>query len=97
MIVGQQLLFECIITTVRGISSQINIIWRKGSNGKELKRENVSSYITVNSSVMYKDYLNISQLTTDDNGETYWCEVIINAGSPVMTNDNYTLNVTGKN
>ena len=97
MIVGQPFSLECIITTVRGISNQVNIIWSKGSNGKELKRENVSSYITVNSSVMYRDYFNIPKLTTDDNSETYRCEIIIHTSSPVMASDSYTLYVTGKN
>ena len=97
MIVGQPFSLECIITTVRGVNSQINIIWSKVSNGEELKRENVSAYMIVNSSVMYRDYLNISQLTTDDNGETYRCEVIINTSPPVKASDSYTLYVTGKN
>ena len=97
MIVGQPFSLECIMTTVRGINSQINIIWSKVSNGEELKRENVSAYMIVNSSVMYRDYLNISQLTTDDNGETYMCEVIINTSSPVKASDSFTLYVTGKN
>ena len=97
MIVGQPFSLECIITTVRGVNSQINIIWSKVSNGEKLKRENVSAYMIVNSSVMYRDYLNISQLTTDDNGETYRCELIINSSPPVKASDSYTLYVTGKN
>ena len=96
MIVGQPFSLECIITTVRGINSQVNIIWSRG-NGEEQIRENVNPSITMFSSVMYRDYFNISQLTTDENGETYRCEVMINANPPVMASDNYTLNVIGKN
>ena len=97
ILVGQPFSLECIITTVRGISSQVNIIWSKGSDIEELKRENVSANVTMFSSVMYRDYLNISQITTDDDNETYRCEVIINSSSPVTASDNYTLHVIGKN
>ena len=97
ILVGQPFSLECIITTVRGINSQVNIIWSKGSDNEELKRENVSANVTTNSSVTYRDYLNISQITTDDDNETYRCEVIINTSSPVTASDNYTLHVIGKN
>ena len=93
--VGQPFSLQCVITTVRGINSQLSIVWSKGDDGEELKRENINASITMFSSVMYRDYLNISQLTTDDDGETYRCEVIINASSPVMASDSYTLRVTG--
>ena len=97
IIVGQPLSLECIITTVRGINSQVNIRWSKGSNKEELKRENVSGILTMFNSVMYRNYLNISQITTDDDNETYKCEVIINTSSPVIASDNHTVHVVGKN
>ena len=93
--VGQPFSLECIITTARGINSLVNIIWRKG-NKLVQERENANASLTMFSSVLYKDYLNISQLTTDDNDETYRCEVMINADPPVMANDSYTLHVIGK-
>ena len=97
MIVGQPFSLECIVTTVRGINSLVNIIWSKGDEELVVrKRENASASSTIFSSVLYRDYLNISQLTTDDNDETYRCEVMINAGPPVMTSDSYTLHVIGK-
>ena len=97
ILVGQPFSLECIITTVRGINSQVNIIWSKSSDNEELKRENVSANVTMFSSVMYRDYLNIPQITTDDDNETYRCEVIINSSSPVTASDSYTLHVIGKN
>ena len=95
--VDQPLSLICSITTVRGINSQVNITWIRGNDGEERTRENVNPSITMFSSVMYRDYFNISQLTTDENGETYTCEVMINANPPVMASDSYTLNVIGKN
>ena len=97
ILVGQPFSLECIITTVRGINSQVNIIWSKGGDNEELKRENVSANVTMFSSVMYRDYLSISQITTDDDNETYKCEIIINSNSPVTASDSYTLHVIGKN
>ena len=96
MIVGQPFSLECIVATVRGINSVVNIIWSKGDEELIQKRENASASLTMFSSVLYRDYLNISQLTTDDNDETYRCEVMINADPPVVTSDSYTLHVIGK-
>ena len=93
MVVGQPLTLECLVTTVRGINSQVCIVWKYSS--KELKI-NVSASITVFSSVVYRDYLNISQLSTDDNDVTYECEVIINASPPVTETGRFTLHVNGK-
>ena len=93
MMVGQPFSLECIITTARGINSLVNIIWSKGNDELVQKRENANASLTMFSSVLYRDYLNISQLTTDDDNETYRCEVMINA---VMANDSYTLHVIGK-
>ena len=91
MIVGKPFSLECIVTTVRGINSLVNIIWSKG--GEEVqKTENVSASSTMFSSVLYRDYLNI----TDDNEVTYRCEVMISADPPVMANDNYTHLINGK-
>jgi len=92
--VGQSLTLECSVTTVRGITSIVDIIW--SSNGTELERMegvNVSS-ITENS-VVYIDTYNISQLNTTDDGREYQCEVVINTSPPVMANDSVTLDVMG--
>ena len=97
MIVGQPLVLECNVIAVRGINSQVDIVWSNANSGKELLRSNnVNGSITNSSTVLYRDYFNISQLTTDDNGITYQCEVIINADPPVRASDNITLHVIGK-
>jgi len=92
--VGQLLTLECSVTTVRGITSRVDIIW--SSDGRELERmegANVSS--TTDSSVVYTDTYNISQLSTTDDGREYQCEVVISTSPPVMANDNITLDVMG--
>ena len=94
VIVGQPLTLECIVTTVRGINSQVNVVWSSNSSGsKELRRSNVSASMETFNFVVYRDYFNISLLTTDDDNITYACKAMINA---VEANDSFTLQVRGK-
>ena len=89
-IVGQSLTLECNVTTVKGITSRVDIVWN--SNDTELERmEGVNISTTTDNSVVYRDIYTISQLTTTDNGTMYQCEVVINTGSPVMANYSVTL------
>ena len=91
---GQLLTLQCEVTTVRGITSRVDIVWSSGS--MELQRtENVSS-TTMGISLVYTDSYNISQLSTTDEGRVIQCEVVINASPPVMANDTIALDVTGK-
>jgi len=82
------------VTTVRGITSRVDIIW--SSDGTELQIvEGVSISYTTDSSVVYTDTYNISQLSTTHNGREYECEVVINTDPPVMASDNDTLDALG--
>ena len=91
--VGQSLTLQCEVTTVRGITSRVDIVWSSG--GSELQRkENVTS-TTMNNSLIYTDSYTISQLITTDEGRVIQCEVVINAIPSVIVNNNITLDVTG--
>ena len=93
-IVGQSLTLQCEVTTVRGITSRVDIVWSSG--GMELQRmDNVSS-TTMNNLLVYTDSYNISQLNTSDEDRVVHCEVIINASPLIMVNNSITLDVTGK-
>ena len=82
------------MTTVRGITSTVDIIW--SSDGTELERmEGVNVSSTTDNSVVYTDTYNISQLNTTDDGREFQCEVVINTSPPVMANDSVTLDVIG--
>lgn len=94
MILGQPLTLECIVTTVRGINSQVDILWSNSS--KEIRRNNVSVSIKSLNFSIYRDHFNISQLTADDNDVTYKCEVVINAITRVTASDTITLYAIGK-
>ena len=93
--VGQPLSLGCSITTVRGITSRVDIVW--SSNGEELNRtEGLNYSSTTNDSVLFTETYTIPQLSTSDEGRTITCDVFINAMTPVTATDNVTLNVTGK-
>ena len=92
--VGQSLTLQCEVTTVRGITSRVDIVW--SSNGTELERMNDVSSTTMDNSLVYTDSYTILQLSTDDEGRDYWCEVVINSNPTIANNANITLDVTGK-
>ena len=90
---GKSLTLQCEVTTVRGLTSRVDIVWSSG--GTELKRmNNVST--TKDNSLVYTDSYTISQLSTTDDDRVIQCEVVINANPPVMANDSIILDVTGK-
>ena len=91
--VGQSLTLECEVTTVRGITSRVDIVWSSG--GTELERMNDVS-TTMDNSLVYTDSYTISQLSTTDEGRVIQCEAVINASPSVMASDSITLDVTGK-
>ena len=92
--VGQSLTLQCEVTTVRGITSRVDIVWSSG--GTELERMNNVSSTAMDNSLVYTDSYNISQLNTTDEGRMIQCEVVINASPSVMASDSTTLDVTGE-
>ena len=92
--VGQSLTLQCKLTTVRGITSRVDIVW--SSDGRVLRRINDTTATTMNNSLVYRDSYNISQLNTTDDGRVTQCEVVINTSPSVMASDSITLDVTGE-
>ena len=82
------------MTTVRGITSRVDIVW--SSNGTELERINDVSSTTMDNSLVYTDSYTVSQLSTTDDGRVIQCEVVINATPSIIANDTLTLKVTGE-
>ena len=94
-IVSEPLTLYCNITTVRGITSRVDIVWN--SNDLELKKiEGVESNLTQGSLVLYMDSYTIPQLGTVDKGRSYECGIIINRVIPIIINGSITLDVTGE-
>ena len=92
--VGQSLTLQCEVTTVRGITSGVDIVW--SSNGTELRRTNDATATTMGNSSVFIDSYMISMLTTSYNARIYECEVVINANPPMTVSDNIVLNVNGE-
>ena len=91
--VGQSLTLQCEVTTVRGITSRVDIVW--SADGGMLERTSLTSSSMTTDTMIYTDAYTISTLSTDDEGRVYECEVEINATTPVIANDYITLDVTG--
>ena len=94
-IVSQSLLLEANVTTVRGITSRIDIEWSIGNTILQ-RTEGVNITFTESDSVIYEDIYNITEVSTLDDGRVYQCKVIINTNPQLMATDRITLNVTGK-
>ena len=91
--VGQSLTLQCEVTTVRGITSRVDIVW--SSNGTELKWINGVSSTTMDNSLMYTDSYTFSQLSITNDGRVMQCKGIIQATLPQSTTSTLTLDVTG--
>ena len=92
--VGQSLTLQCDVTTVRGITSRVDIVWSSG--GMELEKINSVSSTTMNNSLVYTQSYTISQLSTTDGGRVIQCEVVINTSPSVMATGSVTLDMTGE-
>ena len=92
--VGDSLALQCEVTTVRGITSRVDIVWSSG--GTVLRRMNDTTATTMDNSLVYTDSYIISQLNTTDEGRVIQCEVVINASPLVMASNSITLDVTGE-
>ena len=94
--VGQSLTLECIGITVRGITSRVEIVWRRGNVNNRPVRNTQKTATIVGNSLMYTDTYTISQLNTTDEGVVYQCRLVIRTSDPVKVNDIVRLNVTGE-
>ena len=81
------------MTTVRGIKSRLDIVWK-------VDNLLLISFIWINVSAQAKEVImntftyTISSLSTTDDGKVYQCEIVINTSPPVMATGSVTLDVT---
>ena len=91
--VGQPLTLTCNATTVRGITSTVDIMWsRSGSNLQTMS--NISS-TTVGSSVSYTDSYTIPSLSVDDDEMEYECILVVHTSPDIRVSDAVTIDATG--
>ena len=93
---GQPLILQCSVTTIRDINSRVDLVWT--SNGTELERvEGATGVSSTSNLAVYTHYYIISQLSTADDNSFYTCEVIINSNLLISTTHSFfTINITGK-
>ena len=91
---GQSLTLQCEVTTVRGITSRVDIVW--SSDSTVLRRINDTTATIMDNSLVYMNSYTISQLNTTGDGRVIQCEVVINVNPSVMADNNITLDVTGE-
>ena len=91
---GQPLTLQCEVTTVRGITSEVDIVWSIG--GIVLLREQDVSPTLMDNSMVYTDSYTISSLTSMDVNRIVQCEAVIKAPDEVTASDSVTLNVISK-
>ena len=94
-IVGQPLTLTCNAVTVRGITSNIDIVWRKDDNESRRMEDQEPNMIN-STSMVYTNTYTISQLNTTDDGRVYECILEFNTAPLVRGSDAVTLDVSGK-
>ena len=93
-IVGQPLMLECAMSTPRGISSRVDVVWSR--DGVEMEHINdISSNFSSPEVVVYTNIYTIPLLGTYDDDIVYECEVIINSSPIRKVKDSITLDVIG--
>ena len=81
---------------MRGIISRVDIVWTR-DNGEIMRVMGISIAATTQNRAVYRHLYNTTEpLMLNDTGTVFECEVIINANSPVLNSDNFTLEVAGK-
>ena len=76
---NNSLMLECNITTVRGITSNMDIVWM--ANNTIIRRMNNSVGKLINNLIMHRDVYHVSNVGSD--GIQYHCHAIINESSVV--------------
>ena len=90
--VGQPLTLTCNVTTVRGITSQMELIWTRGRmNLKTI----IISPTTKDNALVYSDSYTVPLVNVDDDGRDYQCGLTILTSPSVNVNHTVTLNVAG--
>ena len=92
--VGQSLTLQYNVTMVRGITSRVDIMWKRKDGVFNTTR--VTATTTMSSLLVYRGSYIISQLSTSDDGVIYEYRLIVRQPARVKTNGTIKLNVTGK-
>jgi len=84
-------MLQCSATTVRGVTSRVDIIWTNGSNTQIRRVNNIATSNILNTSAVYNDIFVIPSLDISDISVVYQCEVIINTSPPISAKDDFKI------
>ena len=90
----EPLILQCNATTVRGITSTVDIVWTTG-NTQVRRVNNVTASSNINSSSVYNDSFIIPSLNLSDIRSVYECEVVINSVLPSTAKTNFIVPIPG--
>ena len=93
-VLGQVLTLQCNVTSVMGIMSMVDILWR--SNDETLRRTNNINATVVNDDEVYTDSYTTQPLNSSDDRREIECVVVINTETPIRNSSSIELNVTSK-
>ena len=91
--VGQSLTLECSGTTMRGITSDVVLEWRHGSNTVNSTSAPTG---TMDSLLVYRVFYTIPQLNTSDDYRRYNCRLTVQSNPRRRTTESVILDVTGE-
>ena len=91
---GQSLTIQYKVTIVRGITSRVDIMWRR--KGGAFDVTHVTATTTIDNLLVYTDSYTILQLSTSDDSVIYEYRLVIRGKSRAKFNGAIRLNVTGK-
>ena len=85
-------MLQCSVSAEDEIDPRVHFMWSDDS----LILKNVEGVTATENHQVYTDTYTISQLSTEDHGRVFHCEVVISTIPLVLVNNNITLDVTGK-
>ena len=80
---------------MRGVTSNVDIVWRRGNTIVQVTRVTADTTI-MNNILVYRDSYTISRLSTFDDDIEYRCRLTIRASPVVRADTAVTLHVTGE-
>jgi len=87
--IGNQLSLKCDVSTVKGITSSVDIVWM--ANDVEMERYNGNITEDKTSYVYY--YNANTLLTVNENNTVYKCQVVVNTNPSMNSSDSFTFSI----
>ena len=91
---GQSLTLYCNGTTARGITSDVDIVWRRDDTIVK-NVTHVTPTTTMDNLLVYEDLYTISQLNISDNNAVYECRMVVRTYLQTVATDTIILDVAG--